>query len=406
MFGHQNNFFSFPQIAKTSKRLANFLALAVCVETTVEVMLAVSEGGLMPAILIPYVPIAIGVLTGIQSDLLLEGNELKANAKRFSNWFDTKLRKPVLIETDLERPDINNSEVNTKNKCLVNMEKAYLAIAIPTILTSLPIVPAAKFFLAYYQMQQLLTDKLLFALPEEDPSVIAACVISGIFSAYYSGGTEGSSAIYWLNDNSKIKYSCCPSLITHCFSKPAAAVAGRDKSIVLPAALLGAINYSFLQGLSAYQLLKSKVDLSSIFAGCIAGFLFLDMTLQNFTFQGREFRKSAQGLHAYLNGEVILDPEDYEEINKPSLKRWQKNVLLTFNTIMIALPTFFANYALTSFTITSGFQDYFHDKELKNWQINCGIVGGAIAAIGELLTETVSAMDEIEEIISHRFIKR
>ena len=90
MFSYNCRFFSLPSKEQLFKVLAEGLAMVVCIETATEITLAASGGGLLPSVLVPYLPILAGIMAGIQSDLLLEGNELKANAKRFCNWLSQK----------------------------------------------------------------------------------------------------------------------------------------------------------------------------------------------------------------------------------------------------------------------------------------------------------------------------
>ncbi len=455
MFGRRFNFFSMPSKEKLFNFLAQLLATAVCVETTTEITLAAAEGGLVPAAIIPYVPIIIGIMAGIQSDLLLEGNELQANAARLSVWINEKLGKskpqsinqednqtksgedgvkhPIVNETiqaaeegtkedtdshsyrELNENAVENKHEEKEEKsallghkstvpedCIKRIEKAYISIAIPTLFLSLPIVPVAKFYLAYFQMQQLLAD--IFNLEEDNPLVLTSAIISGTVAAYYSFGTEGSSAINWLNERTNVKCNCCPAEINKCTSVATAAIVGRDKSVILPAAVTGAVSYGILQSLSIFQMLRDSEYFSAVSAGCLSGFLFLDMALQNFTFQGREFRKSAKELYDYLTGRSSLSANDeLKALDEKQLKTWQKAVMAALDTILIGAPTFIANYALTTFTFNAGFKSYYKETDLENWQINCGIVAAVVASVGEALTETVSAFDEINEFMTHRF---
>ncbi|OGT36645.1 MAG: hypothetical protein A3F11_11585 [Gammaproteobacteria bacterium RIFCSPHIGHO2_12_FULL_37_14] len=91
MFGLACNFFTLPSKKKMLKIAAETLAVAVCIETTLEILFSSSETELLPEIIIPYMPFFIGLMAGIQSDLLLEGTELKENAKRLATWIEKKL---------------------------------------------------------------------------------------------------------------------------------------------------------------------------------------------------------------------------------------------------------------------------------------------------------------------------
>lgn len=417
-----------------AKRLAELLAFAVCVETTVEIALAAAESELLPTVVIPYFPILMGVMTGIQSDLLLEGNELKANAERLRHWFSersapSELDATVLhnaqkaeeetlltnagvisggafqdfakgqgIETDGETDNI--AQAGCCKRTFFVAKKTYLSVGIISLWISLPIVPVAKFFLTYYQMQNLLMDKNVFEL-DKNLTTIVISFLSSFISAYYSFGTEGASAIEWLAEESTLpKFECCSAWLKNSLEKIVVGVAGKNKSIMLPAAVLGAINYGILQSLSLFQFLRGSFNCSQLLAACISIPLFLDMALQNFTFQGREFRKNAQTVTQHFSGSVILN--ENEESNPQPLTSGKRVTVILAGIFLIAIPTFLANYALTKFTIENGFQDYTGEATPHRWQLNCAIAGAVIAAVGEALTETVSAFDEIEEVTAKR----
>ena len=295
--------------------------------------------------------------------------------------------------------------VSQTNSCTSRIKKSYRNVSIFTLYVSLGIVPTAKFLLAYFQMQQLLSDQKLFDLDEDSYFVKTSSSICGVISAYYSLGTEGAATLEWLSENHSIHSSWIPNKIREYFNYLTIKIAEKEQSLIMPLALIGAMNYSVLQTLSLFILLL-KIESPILTSVVLSTLLFSDMALQNYTFQGREFKKNAKKLICYLQDKRFIDPHEYNYISEYLLSKPQFALLVAFNSIFIAIPTFCANFSLTHFTFISSFQEYFRQTRPSKWQIGTAAAFATVASVGEALTETVSAFDEVEKFVETRLCNR
>lgn len=373
------------------KVLAQALRLATTVEIGGEIYLTSQDA---------YVEIAIllAVCTAYQSGWLLKGNELVHNAERFSNW--------LRGAKSLQSPKVENTksfnELNTIEKCQFGFSKTFTALNIGLGWLSMFVVPAGEFFRGRFTARKLLCDRNLLQLSPESLIVKILAPVSGAIDAYYSLGTEGVSAYESLKEkNATCKCNNCNICLGHtkllaCSDYSQRAVGGTKGG-------LGALNHGIKEAATIFLLTLALVSYSPLAIIITIGILTLNLMFQNFTFQGREFRKNVQKIFDFMFGgrrgdyQEIRESKMIEDVQKPELSTGTKIAIHVPTLILLTLVAFLGHFGLFRYTLISGLEEYLKRDEVSSGQnIYCSFFAAA-ATITETFTESSSAHEQVEE---------
>lgn len=398
---------------------AHLIMLIACFEMLNEYYFTASEVGIIPEIVIPYVPYFLSYFTAVGAGLLFKGKELIANSERLTKWYEARKNQRNELIGEQKKPSacglyfektwnyMANSSLWASEKLRNRVNTSFRYIKIVHSALALPCVPANEMLRSTYIAQQLLSHPELLNLQKGTALVTALSLTSGIIETIYESGSVSASAYETL-----VKEEAIPRCKSWSICVNRKNLLGFANNYVKPTlgiikGGLGAFHHSVKETAAIYVMMRN-INLYITVAAISSIALLFDLAFQNFTFQGREFRKTFEALFEFVFGSVINDKNEYDTIADTKIKRelslGLKIFIHTLNMIFIAIPAFIGHVALFSLTLFSSVKDHYKLDKLSLWQIIYIGFLAFVAALSEALTETVSAFDKVEEwVINKKF---
>lgn len=392
------------------RRFVKILNLVTTFEIANELLFAGEQG--MPNLYLAY---GVAILAAIQSGWLLKGGELLINANKFSNWLrgsNATTSTTPMPSWDVGQARPPYSQLSRSQKIGLLTRKSYHAFSTVILWASLVAVPYGEYYRGSFVAEQLLCDKDLLKLQHEDLIVKILAPVSGLISLFYSSGSEGAKGYdasvgsVRVLTNNKATCNCQGRNLCLDHTKLLTCSDYSQKSVGGFLGALGALDHGAKEAATILKLTLFFISYSPLGKLIFFALMTLDLFLQNFFFQGREFRYTIERIFSYLFGNrkkdyvEIPDGKLLPEQETPQLNNIWKIAIHILTFLFLTAPAFGGHFGLFDYTLESGMKSYYRQTELLFWQLMYCLILALVAATVEAFTESADTHQEIDKAVT------